>query len=231
MMCTLALLRRILGNCARYEPQLVMRRTSTHVVEDILVDHVVELRSKLDARWSTAADDKAQQLLPLFLIDARHRCPLQVLHYPPSNRLRIRYRLQLIAVLQPRHAMRIGGRSASDDGFVVRKVDVRLTTGLSDFDQAVFDVEVDALGLDVVTVDASDDLAKGFDERAHLDRADRRRGCERMLAKKGMSVNEEWLTKERCEEGVLRECEDEAGKVRRSAHWKAIRRQRGSHPG
>jgi len=82
------------------------RERETYVVEDVLVDHVVQLGRELDSGRSTTAHDERQQALALSLLSRRERSLLEVVHHATADGLGVCDSLELEAVLESRNAVR-----------------------------------------------------------------------------------------------------------------------------
>ena len=80
---------------------------------------------RLTSGRSTTTHDEAQEPLALGLLSARQRRLLEVVHDPPANRLGVRDRLKLEAVLETRDAVgRVDGPARDDEAVVLLTVAV-----------------------------------------------------------------------------------------------------------
>lgn len=86
---------------------------------DILRNHFPQFTRKLDSSRSTSTHDETQQPFPLFLVDRRESCFLEVVHDSASDRLRILNRLELETVFETWYSVSRVDGSTRDNKLVI----------------------------------------------------------------------------------------------------------------
>lgn len=104
-------------NESAYRHLLIGRKGKKKLtVVDVFRHHFPQLARELDPGRSSSAHDKAQQALPLLLVDRRQRGLFEVVHDPSSDRLCVLDRLQLETVLKSRYTVRrVDGTTCNDE--------------------------------------------------------------------------------------------------------------------